>query len=281
VFCQNVFNLLADTEFHELVGLSKESVVWLINQIKIGHNGRPKIFSIKDEVLLFLLHIRHYPVDVFLASVWYTSKQNIRNIRNRMLDEFCEVLSPFVTLQTLEWRLRHSCKILHSMYTFVLDGSEQPATGSANPILDTSFYSAKKKKHTVNILVVASLNKKILYISPSYPGSVNDIEIVRRTRHLWYDLLEKNENGLGDNGFNGLDEDGIQIDSPPDRNSPAYKIFSSQRIIIENVFADLKDWGVLHDEIRMPVAHKEELLETHNKNWRVVCGLLNKFRWAT
>jgi len=162
VFCQNVFNLLADTEFHELVGLSKESVVWLINQIKIGHNGRTKIFSIKDEVLLFLLHIRHYPVDVFLAS--------------------------FVTLQTLEWRLRHSCKILHSMYTFVLDGSEQPATGSANPILDTSFYSAKKKKHTVNILVVASLNKKILYISPSYPGSVNDIEIVRRTRHLWYDL---------------------------------------------------------------------------------------------
>jgi hypothetical protein len=61
-----------------------------------------------------------------------------------------------------------------------IDGSEQEVLASGTYILDTKFYSQKKKKPTINICVVISLGGRVLYLSPSFPGSVNDREIVKK-----------------------------------------------------------------------------------------------------
>ena len=75
---------------------------------------------------------------------------------------------------------------------------------SGNDIENKRIYSQKKKKPTINTLAVISPSGRILYLSPSYPGSVNDREIVEKTAASWYADLTEEENGLGDPGFRGM-----------------------------------------------------------------------------
>jgi hypothetical protein len=49
--------------------------------------------------------------------------------------------------------LRLGDKIFYHTYTWVA-GSEQPVQACGNAYYDTLFYSAKKQRHTINVLVV-------------------------------------------------------------------------------------------------------------------------------
>jgi hypothetical protein len=54
------------------------------------------------------------------------------------------------------WKTCHrlGVKIFYHTYTWVADGSEQPVQACGNAYYDTLFYSAKKQRHTINVLVV-------------------------------------------------------------------------------------------------------------------------------
>lgn len=78
---------------------------------------------------------------------------------------------------------------------------------------DTEFYSTKKGHHTINIIVVLSPKKQILYLSPSFPGIHLDKEITVFTKKEWHDKLWCEENGMGDAGFAGCREDGVRLDT--------------------------------------------------------------------
>jgi len=108
--------------FDELIGISKQAVqtfVQLRSSYLLSKIGRPSILSPCDEVLLILLHLRHFPVDCFLAVIMQQSKGTI-----------------------FEWRLDNSVQLHHTRYTFVIDGSEQEVSSSMNPYLDGEFYSS-------------------------------------------------------------------------------------------------------------------------------------------
>ncbi len=143
-----------------------------------------------------------------------------------------------------DWRIANSVTILRDKYSFVADGSEQPVTSSSNPVLDTLFFSAKKKKHTINTVVLINIvTKRIIHVSTSYPGSYNDSDIVKLEHTLWSSTLEDREFGMGDSGFNGLQQLNIPIctsDSIP--STEFSKQYNHYRIRVENVFADIKDW---------------------------------------
>ncbi len=54
----------SEEEFKKLVGLSKDVVKEFIQQMKLDYRrkrGRPKKLSIRDEILLFLIWLRHSP----------------------------------------------------------------------------------------------------------------------------------------------------------------------------------------------------------------------------
>jgi hypothetical protein len=198
-----------------------------------------------------------------------------------MLDWFYDHLKNHLSWNTLEWRLKNGCTFFHTIYTFIIDGAEQSCCSSNSLTLETLFYSTKSGHHSLNILIIiCPKTRRILWISPAFPGSFNDDQIVCATRHLWYDLLDHTQDcELGDSGFEGLVQKGIKIHTTPtDRNDPLYKLMSSKRILVENRIADCRDWLALKQELRLSPKKTEALLTSHHKKWVIVAALLNDFK---
>lgn len=129
----------------------------------------------------------------------------------------------------------------------------------------------------MNVLVACTLDRYILYISQSYPGSTNDLEIAKRTKSMWYDLLDQREWCLADSGFNGLDGQGWQVITSSAHNHKWRHLHSYDRIIIENVFARIKVFRALREKLRTPVKDSIKALKRHNLPWVVVASLYNVY----
>ena len=82
--------------------------------------------------------------------------------------------------------------------------------------------------------------------------------------------------GLGDSGFDGLENSGINITTPGQRDD-FYSIFSSRRIAIENIIESLRNWKICKYEFRLDLRPKEELLIYHNKIWTIIAVIYNEF----
>jgi hypothetical protein len=148
--------------------------------------------------------------------------------------------------------------------------------GSDDASIDTEFYSAKKNKTTVTLLIIMDINGRIIYISASFGGIHADRVLTIESKDQWHTKLAKDENGLKDLGFAGLREEGLRIDTPPrDHELTLYKEFSSVRIRIEQKIADAKDWRCCKDTIRTPPAKRRTLLNLHHKHWTICCVFTN------
>ena len=122
----------------------------------------------------------------------------------------------------------------HTLYTYVIDGAEQRCYSSKSGVLDTLHCSILQKRDIIQS-----------------PGPFNDETLVEKTKHLWHNYLALLENGIGDSGFNGLQNKGVRIDIvPSDRCDPLYKVVSSYRILVENRISDMQNWFALKHEIR-------------------------------
>jgi len=66
-----------------------------------------------------------------------------------------------------------------------------------------NLYSAKKKQHSVMLLLICALDCTILWLSASYGSSNTDITITREELARFTDIFSAEEMGLGDAGFQG------------------------------------------------------------------------------
>jgi hypothetical protein len=194
-----------------------------------------------------------------------------------MLNWFYGHLKDKLSLRTEEYRMQHGVEILGKTFTFVIDGSEQPVSSASDPVTNYEFYSAKKKQHSVNILMAVTPDGLILYLSTSFGSGTVDITMTTLTKSDWYAKLGASEWGLCDAGFNGLCGEWRML-PPPKRGNPFYRVHSRARIIVEQKFADIKDWRAAREPIRMSMADKESLLTTHHKIWTVIAVLVNDYR---
>jgi len=185
------------------------------------------------------------------------------------------LLKPRIHLQTFEWRKAHSWTLHGTIFTWLVDGSEQEVLSSGNPFTNTKFFSVKKGKHTINkVAIISATGKRILYLTPSYPGSMNDPLILDKTMGDWYPEIDEQEHGLGDSIFTGYYDKGIRLDTPPRNRKDLYRLYAVVRVTVENVF----DFAVTKMPLRIPPSNEQEILEYHNNIWVVVAALINDFR---
>lgn len=248
----------------------------------LGHRGAPYLLSPTDEMLLFLLFLRHHLADCLLAVMFDVSYQTVWNVRKRVTEYMFNEYRHLITLKDAEWRKENGISIFGQKFTWVADGSEQPVLAPrTNSLgLNTYFFSTKKGKSTINILIIINIQtKKVLYLSCSVGGSINDNELVRKTKEEWHSKFNEDEHGLGDLGFTGLEDADVRIVTPVgERHDPMNKVISSYRIRVENVIADLKNWHALDYQLRMKTKNKEKVLAFHNQLWHIAAAFVNEAR---
>lgn len=265
--------IIPDPYFEKLIGLPRWVFFKLTTSWATSTNAHS---SILPQVMCFFIHFRHYSVHSLMAHMFNINQSTSHHIITRLRNHFYNYFKPFVNIGTDESRMNDSFMYYNDHITFILDGTEQPIHSTDNIYKEGQYYSSKKKQHSITLLIVISPSGRILYISPCMYGCVNDFELMYRSVYHWYCWFMLIEAGLGDRGFNGLREYGINIYCPiTDHTSPIYKAHARKRIKIEMRIADFKDFSILKLPIREHIIADSPLLNEHSKNWMIGGGILN------
>ncbi|UXY25060.1 transposase (plasmid) [Streptomyces cynarae] len=182
-----------------------------------------------------------------------TVTRAIGEIRPLLAERGCTV-SPGLRLRTLAEVVDH---LRASRKAGIVDGTEirvrRPAAGRKDR---DKFVSGKNKQNAVKTMVVTGGDGRVLFCSPTMPGSCADITHARQLG-----LVKLLADGpaveiLADAGYQGLGaQTGGRVVTPPHRkfkkNAPDWyeqmherqrKAHSSRRIRVEHGIAHLKNW---------------------------------------
>ncbi|MGW5625301.1 transposase family protein [Streptomyces olivaceus] len=213
-----------------------------------------------DRLLATLVHLRHGVTHDVLAC-WFkvdrsTITRAIGEVRPLLAERGCTV-SPGVRLRTLAEVIDH---LGADGKTGIIDGTEirvrRPAAGRKDR---DRFISGKNKQNAVKTMVITDGDGRVLFCSPTRPGSCADITDARQLG-----LVKLLADGpaveiLADAGYQGLGaQTGGRVITPPHRkfkkNAPDWyeemherqrKAHSSRRIRVEHGTAHLKNWRAL------------------------------------
>ncbi|MEV5486244.1 MULTISPECIES: transposase family protein [Streptomyces] len=213
-----------------------------------------------DRLLVTLVHLRHGTTHDVLAC-WFgvdrsTVTRAVGEVRPLLAERGCTV-TPGIRLRTLAEVVDH---LGASGGTGIIDGSEirvrRPAVGRKDR---DKFISGKSKQNAVKTMVVTDEDGRVLFCSPTKPGSCADITHARQLG-----LVKLLADGpaveiLADAGYQGLGaQTGGRVVTPPHRkfkkNAPGWyeemyerqrKAHSSRRIRDEHGIAHLKNWRAL------------------------------------
>jgi len=145
-------------------------------------------------------------------------------------------------------------------------------------------YSGKKAKHTLSLLFACSPKGKIYWISDSYAGSLNDQGIYNIPENQLHKFIAPDNGILCDAGFSGIVGHPnfiVALKAPRNGVLTAQQLqynnnIKSIRIVVENVFSQLKRWAICSDALRYTVINGIAC-EFHHKAWRVVAALHNRY----
>ncbi|MEV0781007.1 transposase family protein [Streptomyces sp. NPDC050428] len=213
-----------------------------------------------DRLLATLVHLRHGTTHDVLACWFGVDRSTITRATNEVRPLLAErgcTISPDVRLRTLAEVVDH---LGATGETGIIDGTEIRVRRLAQGRKDRDkFISGKNKQNAVKSIVVTGGEGRVLWCSPTKPGSCADITHARQLG-----LVGRLAGGpaveiLADAGYQGLGaQTGGRVVMPPqlkfkknalDWYEEMYerqrKAHSSRRIRVEHGIAHLKNWRAL------------------------------------
>ena len=158
---------------------------------------------------------------------------------------------------------------------FMIDGTERPINRPKDKADRKTYYSGKKKAHTIkNHLVVHPESRRVCYLSPTVPGKMHDKKLADES-DLHFPPRATLEQ---DTGFQGFDPQQVILLQPQKKpkgqelSIPEQFInrcVSSARIVVENVIAGIKRCRIVKDVLRNWKCDFDDLVML------LACGLHN------
>ncbi|MCA1597869.1 MAG: transposase [Chloroflexi bacterium] len=167
----------------------------------------------------------------------------------------------------------------------IIDATEQRVERSRDNATQKAHYSGKKKAHTRKTLIVVNERGRLRYVSPSVPGAIHDLTLLRQSGAL--EEIPPALSLMADSGFQGLHNDApARSVALPYKGSKAHPLTSEQklhnallsrvRIVVENTLAEMKHFRILADVFRHPI-------EMYDRIFVAVAGFVTRRadqRWA-
>jgi hypothetical protein len=145
-------------------------------QRQAGGGRKPHLAQIEDKLLFIVSYHKHYPLQT-LHALQFGMSQGRAN-------EWIQRLMPILqaTLESLGMAPeRQGEAVADSPLAqeggpdLAIDGSERRRVRPSGSEQQKAHYSGKKKTHTVKNVIVSNIHSgKVVYLSPTQPGSVHD-----------------------------------------------------------------------------------------------------------
>lgn len=132
----------------------------------------------------------------------------------------------------------------------------------------------EKKAHTIKNALLAGKDRKVLYLSQTYEGSVHDKKIADEANIEFGKTVEL----LQDSGFQGYTPRNAVVVMPvkkprgkelTDAQKQENKTKASQRVLVEHAIGGIKIWRIVKDKIR---SYRHKL---RDEVMLIACGLHN------
>lgn len=270
--------------FKRFTGLTKEQFSDLLLQLEPIYNENEKYrlakkrlykkrkraiggglqfkLALEDRLLIVILYYRLYVTHEFLGMLFNLDNSNI----SRTIKHINPLLARIFHIP--ERKIKLTDDEIEKMKYIFIDGTEQPIQRPKNRKKQKSYYSGKKKSHTIKVQVVTRDGSRVDAVSSSHNGRKHDKRIYDETKLI----KPPGVKGIADTGYEGTTL------TRPIKRKKGKKLTKSQkkynhkissiRIKAEHVIARMKKYKITKDIFRNP-------LHTHNLYIKNVAGLVN------
>ncbi|WP_251960770.1 transposase [Nostoc commune] len=286
----NILNHIEENpkETQRLIGLEYEQLQQLIEnaerlnhekqaileskkvRIIAGGGGRKPKLSVKEQIILTLVYLRHMTTFQLLGIQFGVSESTANDIFNYWLPILRELLPSSLIEQVKknESDLMIVKEIL-TEYELIVDSYEQVRERPGDKEEQEKYFSGKKSNHTFKSqMIIMPDGRDIVDVVAGEPGPKSDITMFRENR----DNFDPKQNFKGDLGYLGEDLIDIPIKKPRNKElttgqKKLNKEFSSKRIFVEHRIRSVKIFRVVQDRFRLNPKKYEQVILT-------ICGLV-------
>jgi hypothetical protein len=275
-------------EIRRLIGLEYEQLQQLIqnaerlnyekqaileskkNRIIAGGGGRKPKLSIKEQIILTLVYLRHMTTFQLLGIQFGVSESTAHDTFNYWLLILRELLpcSLIEQVKKNESDLMVVQEILTD-YELTVDSYEQVRERPGEKDEQEKYFSGKKSNHTFKSqMIIMPDGRDIVDVVAGEPGPKSDITIFREYRSEF----DPQQRFKGDKAYLGEDLITTPIKKPKNREltteqKEQNKAFSAKRIFVEHRIRSVKIFRVVQDRFRLNPKKYEQVILT-------ICGLV-------
>ena len=257
--------------FLRLSGITQDQFDQIIKRItplwqrevlgKYKRPGRNFSLSLNDMVLMLLVYYRSYASQAFIGLMFGIDDSRVCRIIRKLEPLLAKITAipkkKYLTESEIEDAL-------------VIDATEQQIQRPHKK--QKSYYSGKKKKHTIKTEIRTTINGEITYVSKSYPGAMHDMKV-----HGQSPPVHPETETLVDLGYQGLAKRHSKTHLPYKKKKGSSltqsekqhnRSLSQMRIIVENIIGDLKTFRILSERYR-------NKMKRYNLKFKIIAGLVN------
>jgi hypothetical protein len=149
-----------------------------------GAGRRGALSRVEDKLLFVLVYLKTYPLQVVLGQLFGISTAQANHWLQRLLPVLRLALDDLgVTPERDGARLAQRPGTPEGPESLIIDGTERRRQRPKNAEKQALHYSGKKKTHTdKNVVVASASDKRILFLSETYPGKTHDKRIADEAR---------------------------------------------------------------------------------------------------
>lgn len=244
--------------------------------------GRPFELTHRDQLLLTIVWLRHYPIFEVLGYLFGISKPSASRVIPRVLPVLEQTGRDTMRMPAPGRQRRKKLADLLAdtpELAVIIDTFEQPIERPQDHAQAKTFYSGKKKRHTLKVQVaVDEETGAFVEVSASLPGPTSDLGLLKSSGLLG--RLPTGVGALGDLAYLGMDKVHPEVGAATPRRKPrgqprpeadiAYnREFSKRRVKVEHSIGRLRRFKAVSEVDRH---HQRD----HTGRVHAVAGLVNR-----
>jgi len=243
-------------------------------QRALGAGRKPRLSELADKLLFILMYFRLYPTQAVQGFLFDMSQAQANQWVHRLSRVLNQALGAEQQLPEREPANLERVLSLCPSLEFIIDGTERRINRPQSKADRKTYYSGKRKCHSVKNLVMHDRGGKVRYLSDTYEGKKHDKAIADEENisfpegsTLWQDT-----------GFQGFAPKGVTVQQPqktPRQRSLSTiekmnnRSISSLRVEVEHHIGSIKRCQIVVQPFRNWVDHYlDDVMET-------ACGLHN------
>jgi hypothetical protein len=239
-----------------------------------GAGRKAELERLEDKLLFILVYFRLYPTQVVQGFLFGIGQAQANEWVHRLTLVLNQALGDDQQLPEREPAKLEAILTACPSLEFIIDGTERPLNRPKDKEDRKTYYSGKKKAHTLKNNVITQRGGKVLFLSDTYEGKKHDKKIADEAGYQF----PEGSTLWQDSGFQGYRPDGVKIEQPQkkprQRELTAAEKEENQRIAkirveVEHQIGGIKRCQIVVQKFRNRVDHyADDVMET-------ACGLHN------